>query len=989
MADSPFYVCIGHGVHGFSGPQDWFSLSNDERHNWGSRLLGYDGQGAVYGIENYPQIWVHDRFPVANPRAVVSIATGAVTQITLSGNHRRDPDSVGECTFAGIGGADAQQINRYWGDAVFRSTNIVEIPLDSSGLGLSATGSALFGGFGSFAIPNGVLPQWTQATDPTSGGSTGSTQWGYPTGLMASWHDKHGPEGMRPRMLGVNGDWRVLGRPAFRVSAVTSGTTTRITLGNGFASTGNPTTGPNVFRDVGKRSKIVLHGFTGPYLSLNGIHEATVVDGDLDALDVFVDTSGASGYAGGANALVHQRWTQNTTGELFDELDSLLADCVSGANQQGDTLLASGAVISIGRRDAILESTPFDQFRGRLNNLSVSSVSTGSFPTRVVLSSPIPGMTSPDVDGVRSQLVARLAGGSSGVVDAVIVSPTEVDLLYTNTEPAGESQVRLEIGEPVLFLQDELPSLVTAIQDKIYERLGTTVEDQASDPAPFVLFQPRVYLEDNQNINGQGRTRAADQRVWGVLTQATALSSDYDRRIEVLDTSDETDFSFGVGTRSFLASSSQIRLADKAFDLMEGLRVRQQSTERGAVPVYVFLGDSLCVGTSNFQTALGNDDPLYNGRSNELRTGEKVWDQRNLEVVDYVTVDTNFLGAGLIVPGPGNTNPRFNPNLNVNGLPSEAVGAEQSLFYELKRRHPDTDVVFFKLGVAGSALRADPFDLVITGVDIQLDEFSSPRIAEITVNNTSSPGGHQRNFLDQTYQVEITALPGISGGLVPGTYTAVSVASNGNNRLRIETTSDITGALSANGSIRVPRWSWMKDAGDVWPELERQRDLMFDWMYRNGLRPDVRGIFCTLGINDARYSSFETFAADHRVFKSDTRSLFATRSEPSPMIPFVQLRPRTNPNYSFATQVSVVQAAIDELGAEDPAMTVINPDSQVESDIEVTRIPFAEDGLHYTYIGYLNLGKLFNNGFDAVDQSCSATPAALSSGPLNGISFTG
>ena len=894
------------------------------------------------GLGWHPWVWNHDRRQTVVRPTITAIGTGSVTTLTLSLAHGRTIGDTIEVAITGVTGADAAQLNRTY-VGTFRSTNQVEVPLDSTGLSLTATGNCDFGQWALFCDTiSGFLIQ-NSNTDPSVGGgirenlddSGALSAVGIESGFLADAQDYHAPRGERVFCFQHPLMPLMSGRQARTISGATNATEAVLTLDV-----------VDLPRDVGAEFPVVIYGLTGNWAPANGEQTARYLTTTTIEL-VGVDSSAFGALTGTGRCLNQQRMAP-VHAELFQDVLDRLDEAVQGVEEVGGVtgLEVRGVVASYGRREVAADQ---DEMQ-RVANIRASSIATG-FPTRITLSGPI---VFPTIADGRCALHCDITGGPAqlnGRHDFLAIDSTTIDVLVDTTGSIDADAVRIEAGSPSRWFHEDVLEFIDELRAGI-----ETITGQQGSAVPVSLIRPR-YLEVAE---WDGRGAYADDRDQSqrLQTQIGAVASELDL-VGVVDTS---DLEVRAATTVGVPRDDLYRLAMRSWEEANRLAIGLARRSRG-VPLYFHLGDSLCAGTVSYFAAALSQDENYDGTHDPARA-VKVFDFRTGEFEDYTAV--TYVG-GNALPGNSNTFEVWNSN--------PAVGADISLFLERTKAHSQ-GARFVKIGVNGSGITDIRLDRDIDTLTIN----GSVLRVSVPADQSGAQYGHGRATIGESIVVELEGLLGAGiTGVADGLYTATVVDYA---QLDIETNASPAGGYTAGAIVKVPQPDWRRSTGDLFRYLEDAITQAFDAIEREGGVPDVRGVFLSLGTNDALFGDADSYLTNMRLFRDDLRDVLTTRSVPSPALPVVLGRLRSNPNYpggaAVQTAVATIQAAQATFAADDTATVLADFDSVNEADLEITRVPIATDNIHTTMEGFKWMGFILENAFATVDQTCAAVPATES-----------
>lgn len=933
-----------------SGLVSWYfgHASANRRYDFAGRSWGGGGLPQKHtdpldptGQGWHPLSWNHDSTYAGTEPVVSTITTGATTLLTLTiagGSHGRSDGATAEVLISGVGGADAAQINRTW-VATFRSTNRIEIPLDSSGLTLTASGIVKIPSWFPFGDSIASVLRGVTNTDRSVGGKlrelTGDTgeeaKFGIEVALAADVHDFHGPRGERAHLF-----------THAPLPALSARLPVSITAGTNASSAVITATAHRAFQDFGRDVPVIVYGLTGSWAGANGQRTARVVDENTLEL-VGVNSSAWGALPAGGFVLAEQRG-RKVYGENYADALDRVAEAISAIEDRGDTASIAGVVLGYGKRE--VRYCAGQQLR--VGSLRASSVQTG-FPTRITLTAPVQ-LATPSAG--RALLVADIdgAGGElTGRHELVPVSSTVIDVLVETTAAVDPDDVRIEIGDPVQWFGDDIAELVADLRADLASLTG-----QAAADLPVALLRPRYLSRDSWDGKlAHPRTPSNDTRVQQGIGR---LESDADN-VGVIET---RDLELRADSAEFPARDSLFQIGHRAFEEVRRLADGVETRDRG-VPLYVVVGDSYGAGTANYLWAWTNGDPNYDG-THEGPRGIKVYDWRSGSFQEYTAV---AYANGLAIPGNGNTFEVYDSNL--------AVGPEMSFFLERKKAHPSTEVRFLKLSVNGAGLT----DIRLTNQVQTVTVVGSTVTIEVPGSPSGAQYGHGRNVPGQVIAVEIAGMAtgGISG-IPDGIYSATVV----DFRTLTITVAGVTGTYTAGATVKVPQPDWRRSSADLWPYLEDGFRAACDAILAEGKLPDVRGVVVFEGTNDALFGDPSAWLEQAQQFVADLRELLTTRSAPTPALPIAWQMVRSLPNppggQTAIDNIAAMRASAIALAAADPALAVFDLDSTNENDLEATRVPIATDDIHLTGEGYLTAGKLAENALASVDQSCAAVPGS-------------
>jgi len=938
---------------------------NSSRYNWTSRIEGVsDG-----GIQTYrfagapdsdawaPYIWNHDG-PASKP-TISTITTGSVTTLTLSTAHGRTAGNTSEILVSGVTGTDADSLNGTW-EATFRSTDQVEVALDSTSLTLTTTGSVRIPRFDYFSdiVTAANSYQVTTQTDRTNGGSAtalsyDARSWGVTTSLCADLHDYHGALGERAYVLECSNVAPVLGRVPRTITAVTTGAWTRLTVAS-----------HQVPQDTGKPFPITLWGFTGDHTDLNGQLSAYYIDSETIEIRS-VDSSAFGSYAGGAQTVTDQRWVEGY-GEAWTDFENRLSDAIQAIEDAGDTAECKGIVSTIGYVD--IPTAKADTAAVRVSGFRVDSVTTTGYPTTVTLSDSIPYTEAAAAVALRYVKLSG-AGGLSGLYECRINSATEIVLHVSNALPIPTG-AQVEIGDPIYFLRDEVTTLFSAVRTEIAGHTG-----QTATAIPLAIVDP-IVLTAEQWDGTDAWTTATIYDQW---TGATSVAVDPATEIQKVDTSGMTMLS-----TTSISTADAVALGHRIYDKWAAMRAATPSATTMGIPVYMMLGDSYCNGANSYLDAATGGDPRFDGSdyASEVSAGTrriKIWNHSTQTLEDYGAVRKV---GGVQELGNSVTHPIL--NIQGDGTATTAIiGPDQTFALEARAAHPDAPfVVVFKLGVSGSTLLGGTSSYVIDSVAADPDDSD---YAIVTV----AAGGYGR-YQVSSFAVTFSGMDdaGISGVTDGVSYTATFRTLT---EFRIYHGGTVSGSYAGGASVAVPRWRWDKDSADIWPYLTDEWGNCKAAIEAAGYYPDVRGVAIPgLGLNDALAGNATSgFQAAYTDLVTDVRDLATTRSSPSPLLPFAASNLKTHTYNSgdatVATAVTAIQTAIDAAASADSGLAVHSLDAADGNESDLKRFPINSDNVHLSGDGILEQGRELWDTLQTVDQSCANTTNTASSSSSDSI----
>lgn len=933
--------------------------SQSQFYNWASRIEGVnDGGTQKYrfpggpGNDSWsPRIWNHDGPP--SPPSISTITKSTVTTLTLSAAHGRTAGQTTEVEVRGVTGTDAAQLNGTW-TGTFRSTNQIEIPLNSTSLTLTAAGTVripYWTYFSDQVTPANSYPITTQ-TDRTNGGSvnsifTSSRAWGMTTSFCADLHEIHGPNEERAYVLECANVAPVLGRVPRTITAVTKGTWTRLTVAS-----------HQVPQDPGKPFPITLWGFTSDYTPLNGLKSAYYIDATTIEIRS-VDSSGYGTYAGGAKTVTDQRW-RVAYGEAYADFAGRLADALTAIEDAGDTAVCKGIISTIGYVD--IPTNKVDTTATRVGGFRVSSVTTTGYPTTLTLTDSLPYAEATAAAALR---YVRLSGaaGLSGLYECRINSPTEIVLHATNSAaiPPGAT---IEIGDPLFWLTEEVPSLFTSIRSQIATETGQTATD-----IPFVIVDPIVRTTEQWD-GIDAWTSAVIYERWQTSTAAAVNPIN---RVAKLDTSGILNL-----TATSPTAYGAIQLGHRASAKIQSMLPAVATPTTRGVPVYMMLGDSYCTGAAPYLDAASGKDPRYDGTdwASDVAAGT-----RRIKILNHSTVDLEDFGGvrkvgGVQLFGNSVTHPIL--NLRGDGVAlASIVGPDQTFALEARAAHPNAPyVVLLKLGVPGATLLGGTQNYPVA--TLQPDP-TDGQYALLTVT-----GGYWF-YTAEPWTVTLTGTDASGvGGLSDGISYAATLRSL--TELRIFHGGSLSGSYGGGVTVKVPRWSWRKTAtvGAIWPYLTAAWSQLQALLEADGRYPDVRGIVIPgLGLNDALAgNNTANWQAGYEELLANLRDLFTTRSSPSPVLPIAASRLKTyaynNGDATVAAAVSTINAAIDSVAISDTAFAAHSLDAADGNESDKERFPMSSDKVHLTGDGVLEQGWELWDTLASIDQSCANVEGAAS-----------
>lgn len=940
----------------------WGGLTVD--YDWNARIEGVnDGGTQKYrfagapGDDSYaPFVWNHDG--PKTPPTISGITTGAVTTLTLSSPHGRTAGDQIEAQILGVTGADADQLNGTW-EATFRSTNQIEVALNSSALTLTATGTVRLPFFTYFSdqVTASNAYQITTQTDRTNGGSATATftsprNWGVSTSLVRDLHELHGPDGERAFYLECANVAPLLGRVPRTVDSVTKGTWTRLVIPS-----------HAVPQDTGKPFSVTLWGFSGDYAGLNGLHSAYYIDSTTIEIRS-VDSSAFGTYAGGAEAVTDQRWREDYA-ETWTDFENRLRDAIQWIEAQGDTAECKGIVSTLGYVD--IPTSKVDTLAERQSGFRVSSATTSGYPVTLTMTDAVPYST-PAAGAALRYVRLTGAGGLSGLHECRINSSTELVLHATNST-ALPSGAKVEIGDPIYFASEELPTTLAAIRNEVVSHTGQTATD-----IPFAIVDP-ISL-DAEQWNGVDPWTSA--QIDGIWQAASAVAVDPAQRVAKVDTTGLT-----LLAQNQIGGYEAIQLGHRIYAKWRELVPAAPSVTTRGVPVYVMLGDSYCTGANSYLDAQQGGDARFDGTD---YAAEVTAGTRRIKILNHATNALEDYGAYRIISGvPALGNSVTHPILNVRGdgtATASIIGSDQGFALDARSGHPDAEyVVLLKLGVSGATLLGGTQSYTVSSIEADPDDSD---YALVTVDGGYwyyNPAGWNVTFTG----VDDSGLSGISDGVSYATTLSTLTT------FRIYTGGALSGTYSGGLIVNVPRWRWDKASGSIWPYLEAAWASMQSLLDADGKYPDVRGIFIPgLGLNDCLAgNTVANYQAAHTQFLADLRDLLTTRSSPSPVLPIAQSKLKTyaynNGNATVAAAVATVNAALDANAAADSGFAVHSLDATDGNESDKDRFPIKSDEVHLTGDAVIEQGYEGWDTLQSVDQSCANVEGVSSSSGSSSI----
>lgn len=913
---------------------------NDREYDFASRIEGVGEwqrfPDAPLSDSYAPFVWNHDDISPGR-NSVVAISAEDPAVVTCSEPHGLSAGRTVEVLIEGVTGADAALVNGTW-TATASGTHDFELTLDSSALTvatLSATIRQAGWSYYSASVTSGWKPL-TSGTDRSLGGSIGTSDtddrtWGAELAMLADLHDRFGEDEKRIHLLVVGHDCGLTARESVPCAGVTAGASTLVTVSES-----------TLFEDAGRAQPVTLFGFTGDHAVLNGQQEARYVD--ETTIEVLVDTSGATAYAGGGRAVMRPRWHQTLgAAEAFGDLQARLGEAVGAAADAGRDLYCAGIVVGLGYRE---QASLADDDAETRTGLAVESISATGFPTTVTLalSHGIEANSAKHLPMVR----LRNCDGLDGLHECRIVDETTVAVHVSNVEAIDVTNAVVDIGDPSWTFAEEFPGFVAALRAAVAAETGDTAAN-----IPVILVQPKALSDCRAAWDGSTAfaTCAASRRVSVAHSRLHAPRSG----VSVLPTS-TVRLSTG-SSREWSRWSALLvghTVATEVVRLETPTQAYGGSYGRGA-PVVVIVGDDIAQGTASYLTAHYDQNENHDGTW-VFGRGLNIWDFGETAFRDFAAVD---LVDGSAQPGNSNSHPTWNLNPgDLEGGPGSLVGPDLTLVPEVREAFTDP-IYVVKLGVAGSGLTGGSMDLrVVATASVEVEDDEDPQ------TDITTKVAHGRYDTESTVTVTVTGLSEV--GIQDGVYTATPQSATV-LRLHLSTASPGGVPASNGGMVSVPRPSWVKADGDIWPTIVAARDEAFAALRDLGYEPSTVGIFAPgLGLNDALYGEPDDYAAALEQFIADMRDEWTTRVRPNVAVPFVMGKVLSSDEYPGGTVtaalVAAVQAAQSAVLDADPAGAAVDTDT----------LKLNSDDFAITFESYLHLGTALAAAFLEVDQTTAA-----------------